>query len=521
MKRLPPSHRYCMTVLIAALGGLSLSSNLLSQQDAPIKRPNVVMIVADDLNWDTPGCFGGAAPDITPHVDRLAAEGLRFSHAYVNIAVCTPSRSVMLTGLYPQNNGAEGFQRIHPDTPTLPALLNKAGYLCGTIGKPLSQQELFRWSVSYRWQGTGDENRWGRDPAVYGRFAASFFQIAKTSQQPFFLMASSHDPHRPYGGQKSDRPHFERALSSRTYQPAEVRVPGFLPDLPDIRKEMARYCTSARRMDDMVGAILQALESERMVDDTIVIYLSDHGMSMPFAKTNCYVESTRTPLIVRWPTRVRQGQVDREHMVSTVDLLPTILEAAGLPLVRPVDGRSFLSLLRGKKQPGRDAVFTQFNHIHGRNPYPMRSVVTRRYAYIFNAWSNGRRRYRAEPLSGLTYQAMKQAAAQDTRIASRVQHLEYRTVEEFYDLQNDPYCLHNLLGTDPRTTSAEAHEGHLQRLRLALHQWMVDTKDPALPAFVGRDSPPALEQFMQAYTARSSKQIEALKPYEKANGYRF
>ena len=104
------------------------------------------MLVADDMNWDTPGCFGGAAPDITPNLDRLAAEGIRFRQAYVNISICTPSRSVILTGLYPHDNGAEGFQRIRPGTPTLPSILNQAGYLCGIVGKPLRQQELFRWS---------------------------------------------------------------------------------------------------------------------------------------------------------------------------------------------------------------------------------------------------------------------------------------------------------------------------------------------------------------------------------------
>ena len=114
-----------------------------AQLAAPVKRPNVLLIVADDMNWDTPGCFGGAAPDITPNIDKLASEGMRFWHAYVNVSICTPSRSVMLTGLYPHNNGAEGFQRIHPGTPTLPSILNEAGYICGTVGKPLSQEELF------------------------------------------------------------------------------------------------------------------------------------------------------------------------------------------------------------------------------------------------------------------------------------------------------------------------------------------------------------------------------------------
>ena len=120
----------------------------------------------------------------------------------------------MLTGLYPQNNGAKAFQRILPNISTLPNILNDKGFLCGTIGKPLNQQELFKWSVTYQWQGVGDEDEWGRDPEVYQKFCSSFFQLAKDSKQPFFLMASSHDPHRPYGKGKSDKPNFERKLSS-------------------------------------------------------------------------------------------------------------------------------------------------------------------------------------------------------------------------------------------------------------------------------------------------------------------
>ena len=288
-------------MIIATLCSFSLCDSSWAQQTAPKKRPNVLIIVADDMNWDTPGCFGGAAPDITPNIDRLATEGMRFRHAYVNISICTPSRSVILTGLYPRNNGAEGFQRIRPGTPNLPLILNAAGYLCGIIGKPLRQQELFRWSTTYRWQGTGDENRWGRDPAVFRKFAKNFFAMANTSQQPFFLMANSHDPHRPFGGGKATRPLDERAASSRIFKPEEVRLPPVLPDLPGVRKEFADYCTSVRRLDDMVGAVLDELASAKRVEDTIVIFLADHGMPFPGAKFNCYPDSLRTPLIIRWP----------------------------------------------------------------------------------------------------------------------------------------------------------------------------------------------------------------------------
>ena len=504
---------------IIIIGIVLLSSKVFSQQlVAPKKRPNVLLLVADDMNWDSPGCFGGAAPEITPNIDRLADEGIRFFNAHVNISICTPSRSVMLTGLYPQNNGAKAFQRILPNIQTLPNILNENGFLCGTIGKPLNQQELFRWSVTYQWQGVGDEDEWGRDPNVYKEFCSSFFQMAKGSKQPFFLMASSHDPHRPYGRGKNEKKHFERIESSKTFTSKEVVMPKFIPDLPDTRKEMAAYCTSVRRLDDMMGTILDELKKSGHYDNTIVIFLSDHGMSLPFAKTNCYVQSTKTPLIIRWPGTILKGTSDKEHMISTVDLMPTILEAVEISSNAPSDGRSFVPILKGDSQEGRDAVFTQFNHIHGRTPYPMRSVITKEYTYIFNPWSNGKRAYRAAPMQGLSFKAMQRAGKDNPQIRARVHHLQHRTVEEFYDLRKDPNSINNLLSSKENQSG---YEKEISKLQDRMLEWMIKFKDPAVSAYKNRESPGALEKFMGEFTTKARAEKEALIPYEKEKGYRF
>ena len=208
-------------------------------------------------------------------------------------------------------------------------------------------------------------------------------------------------------------------------------------------------------------------------------------------------------------------------MVSAIDLLPALLEAVDLPLPEKLDGRSFFPLLKGEKQSGRDAIFAQFHHIHGRNPYPMRSVITKDHAYLFNAWSNGKRTYRAEPMAGLTYRAMKREGEKNPGLAKRVHHLEYRTVEEFYNLRNDPFCLENLLPNKQRGTASKSSNEALMSLRQKLRTWMVKHNDFALDAFDHRDLPEALEQFMKDYTERSGKEVEALKPYEEAKRYRF
>ncbi|HBM78973.1 MAG TPA: hypothetical protein DD438_12760 [Verrucomicrobiales bacterium] len=486
----------------------------------PTARPNILWLVADDMNWDSPGCFGGVAEGVTPHIDRLAEEGIQFWHGYVNVAVCTPSRSVMLTGLYSQNNGAEGFQRIRPGTPTLPSLLNAAGFLCGTIGKPLNQQELFRWSTTYTWQGKGDENLWGRDPAIYRRFARDFFAHAKSARQPFFLMANTHDPHDPFAtsgpkGRHPDNLHYERAESSKNYDSSQVRVSAGLPDTPEIRKHLARYAGSVRRTDDMVGAVLQELDRAGLADNTIVLFLSDHGMAFPGVKANCYPDSTRSPWIIRWPGVVAAGQDDRLHMLSCVDLQSTFLEVAKLSPATQTDGRSFLPILQGGKQEKRDYVFTQFFHIHGKDAYPMRGILSRDWAYLFNPWADGKRIF---PRQWNGFDALRKAAQTNPLMQRRVDHLSFRTVEEFYSLREDPHCLSNLLGTEP---SSPDNPIPVNRFREKLRELMIRISDPALPAFNGRRDPRALQSFMKSYTDRATKEIEELRSYEEVKGYRF
>ena len=148
----------------------------------------------------------------------------------------------------------------------------------------------------------------------------------------------------------------------------------------------------------------------------------------------------------------------------------------------------------------------------------MRSVITKDHSYIFNAWSNGKRIYNAEPLAGLSFKAMKRAAKNDPLIRARVDHLQHRTVEEFYDLKKDPHSLNNLI--NPKDNDSEYSKA-ITDLRKLLLDWMIKYKDPALTAFKNRQSAESLEKFMEEYTAQARAEKEALIPYEKAKGYRF
>ncbi len=462
-------------------------------EEKPAARPNVLMIVADDLGCFSVGAFGCPIPGVTPNLDRLAAQGMKFERAHVTVAVCQPSRNTLFSGRYPHRSGGEGFFHLRkPGLPILPDLLQQAGYRTAILGKTghSTPYASFKWDLRL----DGPQVAFGRSPAVYAKHLAQFMDDAAQAGRPFFFMANSHDPHRPFFG--NDNAEWYRAgganppavKPSRVFSPGEIKVPGFLPDLPPVRLEMSEYYSSVRRLDDTVGALLAVLEEKNAADNTLVVFLSDNGISIPFAKTNCYLHSTRTPLIVRWPGRVRAGAADRDHFVSGIDFMPTVLEAAGLPRPEGMDGVSFLPLLRGEKQAGRERLFTQFYQTSGRRNFPMFCVQDGRYGYLFNPWSNGTRRFANESQAGRTMDAME--ASSDPAVAKRVKHFLYRTVEEFYDLEKDPDALDNRIA-DP------ALRERVDALRKDLEQWMERTQNPALAAFRKRDKPAALETYMK------------------------
>jgi N-sulfoglucosamine sulfohydrolase len=438
------------------------------------KSPNVLLITADDMGWDSVGVFGCPLPDITPNIDRLASQGIRFEHAHVNISVCQPCRAVIATGRYSHRNGVKGFRHTHMPIPTVMQTFKDAGYLTGIMSKieHSTPHRSFEWDMAASLLDIGN----GRDPMRYYAYTKRVINESKQTKRPFYLMANAVDPHRVFyrpGERYGALRGLYGPVPSRLYSPEEVPVPGFLPDLPRVRQEVSWYFNCVRRADDMVGQVLRALGETGEESNTIVVFLSDNGMSFPFAKANCYPFSTRTPLIVRWPGVVAPGSVDREHFVSTIDFMPTVLEAARLSLPDGMDGVSFVPILTGGQQPGRELVFTQFYQTAHRRRYPMRCVQDKRICYIFNPWADGERRFRSEGMSGLTFNAMKKASKKDPEVAKRVVMLRRRAREELYDLEKDPNCLSNLI-------EEGAYRADRDRMRDGLSSWMKKTGDPAI-----------------------------------------
>ena len=450
---------------------------LASQAVTNVTKTNILLITADDLNWDSVGAYGSQVTGSTPNIDQLATDGIRFDHAHVTIAVCTPNRSVLMTGRYPHLSGGEGFHRLTLDgVPILPALLRTEGYTVGILDKVQhsTPYEDFSWDTAL-----GDELGYGRNPEAFYQHAKTFVEGASDGGRPFFLMANSRDPHRPFYGNDPDSYYsatIPASAPSQVFTSDDVVVPGFLPDLTDVRTEIAEYYSSVRRLDDTVGRLLDVLDDTGVAANTLVIFLSDHGMSFPFAKANVYFNSTRTPWIVRWPGVIQSGSVDTEHFISSIDLLPTILDAIDADIPDGVSGESFLPLLRGESQDGRDQVFTQFYETFAQNEFPMRSVQNDQFGYIYNSWPDGVAEFRGESQQGRTWDAMKAEAASDEGVAGRTRLFTYRDPEELYDYENDPDALVNLIDDAD-------YADELESLRTALEEWMVETSDPLLGSF--------------------------------------
>lgn len=437
---------------------------------------NIVLITADDMNWDSTGVTGSTVPDVTPNIDRLASEGILMTQAHATIPVCQPVRATMHTGLYPNRSGGRGFGPIREEVRTINEVMKDSGYLMSMLAKLPHYEPIEKWCLDYMVSAKVLDV--GRNPEKFGRHTRIFIDIAKDLERPFFHHVNGQDPHRPFNWDGEDSGHEGTYPGvSREIRADEVTVPGFLEQLPEVRQEVADYYTCVHRFDELVGRVLGEIEAAGMRDNTLVmLYAGDHGMAFPFAKSNLYAAGTRGTLIMRWPGEIPAGQVDHHHMVSTIDFAPTLLEAAGLPMIEGMDGRSFLEIAQGGSQDGRDRVFTVYHEVYGGALYETRAIRTRDAAYIWNAWSDGEKQYRAENMSGATWAAMVEAGKDNPEIRARCQYYLYRKPEEFFRIDEDAYERDNLID-DPNYTE------RMIDLRGQLLAWMEQVEDPLLDEF--------------------------------------
>jgi N-sulfoglucosamine sulfohydrolase len=486
-----------MKLHIALIAGL-----VLVEATHAAEPLNVVIITVDDMSADSLGAFGCKLADTSPNIDRLARQSMRFNLAHVQVANCMPSRNVLFSGRYPHNNRVEGFYQIKDaGYPVMVDIMKSAGYFTAIRGKVghSTPYTPYGWDLVLDKLPNG-ERAHTKNIASYKMSTERGIRAAKDAGKPFCLVINVSDPHKPFYADRQGVTVDDPNVPSRVFKPEEVPVPGFLFDDPVVRKELSHYYSSVRRADDCVGGIMEAIKASGEEERTIVVFLSDHGMSLPFAKTQVYHHSTRTPLVIRWPGITKPGLVDDIHMVSAVDFLPTLLDIVGIDHPDGIDGRSFEPLLRGEAQEDREFIVKEYNENSGGTRNPMRAVQTRKYLYIFNPWSNGKRVMATATKGTPTYRRMKERAASDPMIAKRLDLFEHRVVEELYDVEKDPDCLANLIDEPAQATE-------LADLRKVMDEWMLKTDDPMLDVFRERESAEAREAYMRFVEKQAAERV--------------
>ena len=439
----------------AGLGAAALAAGpRLLAAGAAEKKPNVLLIISDDQTWRDSGCYGN--PDVkTPNIDRLAAEGMRFTHCFTATAMCAPTRQQLYTGLFPVRNGAyPNHSKVYPGTKSVVHHLKALGYRVGLSGKShFGPRESFPF-----------EN-------VNGKRVPEF--IRRDPSQPFCLVCCSHSPHLPW-----------KAGDASAYDPDKLTLPPYLVDTPETRTALTKYYAEITDFDREVGECMKHVADAGVRDDTLFIYTSEQGAQFPHGKWTCYDVGLHTALVIRWPANVKAGSTT-DAMVQYVDVVPTLVEAAGGKAAgvdtgcpdakgrRGFDGKSFLGVLLGKNQAHRNLVYgahTTRGIIAGSDCYPVRSVRSDRYKYIRNL-NHGTAFHNTLIAGEKTYwPSWLRKAKTDPAAARLVEMYQNRPAEEFYDLQTDPWELKNL-ADDPAQADRKA------ALSKELDAWMAQQGD--------------------------------------------
>lgn len=422
-------------------------------------RPNIVLFISDDHGWHDSGIYGD--PDVrTPNIDRLARDGMKFTHAFAASPLCSPSRCVIETGLMPHRNGGHKFGTpIRSDIPTMPEYFQQLGYYTAEIGK-------FHHAPN---------SRFPYDFIHKNEEEAAGFLTAYDEGKPLLLVVCTHPPHTPW-------------IKNTTYDPAKITLPPNFVDTPETRTDRANYYSDVTLMDRILGDVLDAAAKKGMRENTLFLYTSDQGANWPFGKWCVYDEGLRVPLIARWPGTVAPATVT-DAMTCLVDLLPTMIDAAGGELPTDIDGRSLLPVLKQESKEHRPTIFgTHTGNDNGgpgtANHCPARTIRTPTHRYVLNLspetiFTTHITGCKTGPHYLPHWDSWVERAKTDVKARETIQRYQHRPGEELYDLRNDPYETDNL-ANDPHQAEL------LTSLRAKLRRWCKTQDDDDALQHLGR-----------------------------------
>ncbi len=407
----------------------------------------MVVFLSDDHGLLDSTAYG--ATDVrTPNMQRLAAEGMLLTRAFIASPACAASRTAMLTGLMPARNGAEANHTFKREgVRSLPEVLVSLGYDVAAFGKVAHGKDVVRHGFSHH------DDR-------YDAHTVEQFLETRDAAKPLCLFIGTRDPHVPWA-------------PNNGYEPGKLTLPPTFVDTPETREFRARYYTDVSTADRELGEILD-LSRRKLGTNILFLYTSDHGAQWPFGKWNLYDAGIRTPFIATWPGVIPPGS-RCDAMVQWIDLLPTLIEFAGGTPPEGLDGRSFADVLRGKRTDHREAIYTTHSGDGNMNVYPIRALRTTDWKYILNLHPEFAHTTHIDQGAGAGdgwryFREWVGAAKTNAAAATVVKRYNERPREELYDLRADPHEQRNL-AADPQ------HAARLAKMRAQLEAWMRDQGD--------------------------------------------
>lgn len=426
-------------------------------------RPNIVVIIADDLLSSELSCYGGQNID-TPNIDRIAREGVRFTNAYASVAMSVPIRASMYTGLYPTRHGSyQNHKSTFQGTKTVNDYMPAEGYRVGRTGKQHPENpRIYKFNeIPGFTVGCTDRN------APYNTDGIRDFMRA--SDVPFLLYVCSINPHAPWTWGNPDEFDSEKLV-----------IPENCVDNPQMRQIFTKYLAEVRALDNEVGSVLATLEETGKLDNTIVMFLGEQGPQFPGGKWTCWYPGVNSALIARYPAAIKPGSVCGA-IVQYEDLLPTFIDIAGGDAKPELDGISFKNALLGQSDKHRKYAYGIHNNIPEGRPYPIRSIRDGRYALIWNLTPE--KDYHEKHLmasNGPTgvWGAWKLSEVSDPHAKFLIDRFVWRPEIEFYDTKEDPWEMNNL-------ANSPKHRKRIENMKAELEKWMESQGDKG----VGMDVP--------------------------------